>query len=240
MSKVTATCIGKCLVTFDVLNKADMEATVPLTYVDQLVPMPLNMFPYEKYIDSSKDILNCIALGWANSVLSHDEACHIDVTGNRVASYYDVASICLQLQLIKQQFSRYVVCENAIKYCGNVPEQYKTESLNQCMISFRSLGDIILKGNILETFLYKSMSHWNQHSETILEIMVPPATGDNEARTKGYGAALIKLMANVGLLEYERQPSSAIGSSTYTPTFTLACNIDDKLMYLCLDGMSIN
>ena len=85
------------------------------------------------------------------------------------------------------------------------------------------------------------MSHWNQHSETILEIMVPPATGDDEARTKGYhAAALIKLMGNVGLLEYERKPSSAIGSSTYTPTFTLAHNIDDKLMYLCLDGMSIN
>jgi hypothetical protein len=48
------------------------------------------------------------------------------------------------------------------------------------------------------------MSHWNQHSETILEIMVPPATGDDEAGTKGYAAALIKLMANVGLLEYER------------------------------------
>ena len=105
MSKVTATCIGKCLVTYDVLNKPDMEATVPLAYVDQLVPLPLNMFPYEKCIDSSQDIFNCISLVWANNVLSHDEACHINVTGNHVASYYDVARICLQLQMIKQQFS---------------------------------------------------------------------------------------------------------------------------------------
>ena len=92
MLKVTATCIGKCLVTFDVLNKANMEDTVPLTYVNQMVPSPLNMFPYEKYIDSSRDILNCIELVQANNVLSHDEACHIDVIGNRVASYYDVQS----------------------------------------------------------------------------------------------------------------------------------------------------
>jgi hypothetical protein len=52
--------------------------------------------------------------------------------------------------------------------------------------------------------------------------MVPPATGDDEARTKGCAAALINLMENVGLLEYERQPLSATGLSTYIPTFTLA------------------
>ena len=48
--------------------------------------------------------------------------------------------------------------------------------------------------------------------------MVPPATGDDEARTKGCAAALINLMENVGLLEYERQPLSATGLSTYIPT----------------------
>lgn len=48
MSKVTATVLCEYLVTFDAHKENDMLVNVPITYVDQIVPSPLNMYQYKE------------------------------------------------------------------------------------------------------------------------------------------------------------------------------------------------
>ena len=48
MSKVTATVLCEYLVTFDAQKENDMLVNVPITYVDQIVPSPLNMYQYKE------------------------------------------------------------------------------------------------------------------------------------------------------------------------------------------------
>ena len=74
----------------------------------------------------NEDIFRCITFQLANN-----NVCNIDVTGDYVGSYYDVASVCLKLHMMKMQFIRFVVGKNAIKLCAYIPDKYKTTLLNK-------------------------------------------------------------------------------------------------------------
>ena len=137
--------------------------------------------------------------------------------------------------MLKRQFSGYVFEKNVVKYCNHTPGQFMNASMDIVILGVHRVKNGLLKGDVLNRFMYESMCVWNNNSQSIAKIMVPPVTADDEVQTLGYGMALIKLLTIVGLLEYESQPMESSKTS-----WKLGDNYKGKRVYLCLDGLSID
>ena len=111
--KCTASVLKKGLIDDDDIAylHESTNVQVPLTYINQVVPSPLKMYHFEN-IQSFPDIFNCI-----NNLPTSVHDFNIDTTGQRVLSYYNIASKCFILHMLKQQFSRFHVGNNVAKYC---------------------------------------------------------------------------------------------------------------------------
>ena len=231
----TATLIKECLVedlVVETILDSCMDDKSSITFVEQAVPSPLKMKQFEM-ISLFEDKYACLSeLGLESFNGQHK----IDTCGTRVLAYYNLANTCQILHMMKTQSSRYVFGSNEVKYCKHTPVRFQSDKMSLVMKKiFTMYRSDCFKGNCLKSFLYKSMTDWNKHSKTVAKILVPPVTDDDEVSNKGYGMALIKLLTLVGLLNYAVQPTE-----TTDPSWILCDDIDEKLLYLCLDGMSIN
>ena len=74
---------------------------------------------------------------------------------------------------------------------------------------------------------------WNPTSNEATKLLIPPVSLRDEIKTDGFGMAVIELLCLVGILHEEKI------SNTYTK-WELDKNWDQRRMFLCVDGLSLD
>ena len=95
-----------------------------------------------------------------------------------------------------------------------------------------SMKTSILQHRYTKGFQLKHTQLWNDRTNDVVKLIVPPVMLHNEIKTDGYGMALIDLLVHIGLLE--------ICELNGCKKWTVCDNYKDKTVYLCLDGLSVD
>ena len=86
-------------------------------------------------------------------------------------------------------------------------------------------------------FQTRVVQEWNPSSAKATVFIIPPVLLRDEIKTDGYGMTMIKLLClSVILTNIERETNSAVDSATWT----LSSNWEKKVLYLCMDGLSLD
>ena len=240
--KVTATCIKECITVsplYDIISNP-----VKVTYFNQAVPSPLGMAKYEIVLNElhkidDKDILKCIHFTHSTDCSDYDlnnnpDTIDIESLGKRIDAYQKICYVNQQLNNIRQCASGYVAKENKVYFVNHTPSSLKTDKVERIIKYFHSLKPTLLKAESIKSFQYKNTMMWNQHTKDVVKLIIPPVSLHDEIKTDGYGMALIELLVQVGLLD------ELIDVITGVKTWKACHNYDKKIVYLCLDGLSID
>ena len=216
-----------------ITDKEDTNEKVSITYVQQSIPSPDPMAPFEFVFHNETPDYSMITNAVNGKGLSHNVPySNIDFTGKRVDSYARIVDICDEVQFGARSFlTGYNRGTQDYKYWDNMPSRYLHQLRN----------DIVLQMNRLKTGTITKCSMfqkhvtllWNPTSTEPTKLLIPPVSLRDEIKTDGFGMAVIELLCLVGILHEEKI------SDTYTK-WELDCNWEDRRMFLCINGLSLD
>ena len=214
-------------------NNEPTNKKVTITYVKQNIPSPDQMAPFEVVFDNEEVGYSMIANIVNGQSISNSVAySNIDFTGKRVKSYARIVDICDEVQFgVRCFLTGYNRSNQDYKYWNNMPSRYQTQLRN----------DIVLQMNTLKSTTISKCSMfqndvtllWNPNSNEPTKLFIPPVSLRDEIKTDGFGMAVIELLCLVGILHEEKV------SDTYTK-WELDRSWEDRRMFLCIDGLSLD
>ena len=207
-------------------------ATIPITYIDQIVPSPYGMPPYENLHND-----------WTFQDLQQERFStftnNIDVTGERVAKYYEMKRTIGYTRRLKriipyslssyfmysipeftEVLSNLFICE---KLKHNWQRTYPSDSNNvQC--SFYH--------HLLKT-LYTYPQIW-RGQVTPAKLLIPPVSPENETTNRGAANVVMSLLLYHGIVV----PVSNQGANGDVKEMRLAEDYGERYVMLVGDGLS--
>lgn len=210
---------------------------VTLTYCNQLVPASLNMPQFEKCYNL-KHIIETLLSGTDVNVnyptnISTPNINSTCFMGKRVEEYYNITKVVKVLDSIRSQFVGYNLKKNEFKIPNHTPKDLITDTLKSFMKDMHSLKKTVLKRSTTKEFMKRVVDLWNPYSQTLTKTLVPSVSTRDELKTEGYGMAVVELMTLVGLLvEIKDKNGNAY-------KWILSEGWQERTMYLCLDGLSL-
>ena len=85
----------------------------------------------------------------------------------------------------------------------------------------------------ISTFQQEAVASWNTGIKKNSKLMIPPVSLRDEITTKGFGMAVIELLCLVGILKEEQIDETR-------SKWVLGDNWSEKVMILCVDGLSLD
>ena len=82
-------------------------------------------------------------------------------------------------------------------------------------------------------FQQKIVQRWNPESSKATLLIIPPVSLRDKIKTNGYGMAIIKILCLSGLLIHEVSEHSV-------ESWELCNNWENKKVYMCMDGLSLD
>ena len=213
------------------MNTTNKHTTV--TYVNQQIPSPDPMLPFEKLYHNEKLKFNLLT----NIILNHNidndnSTATIDFSGKRVEAYANIINICDEVQFgLRRYLTGYNKSNRTFKYWPHLPQQYQTIQRDRIVKLVNGTKQSVLVK--CASFQTTVTLEWNPACKKATKLLVPPVSLRDEIKTDGFGMAAIELLCLVGILHEEKV------SDTYTK-WDLDPNWHERRMFLCIDGLSLD
>lgn len=207
------------------------RSQVSLSYIDQNIPSMAMMPPFELHLND-KDKLATILY---NPRTIQDNNNTIDFTGSRVRAYnhfINVQDVCTNV--IFKFFGNYNLSKNEYKHWNHAPESFSTdERMKQAkIISSMKSQQVFLK---IRKFQSIVVSIIDPASQSVTKVFTPSVSMRDEITTCGYGMAIIEILEYVGILKEFRSDGE-----NHRSTWALTEDYEKKVVYLCVDGLSLD
>lgn len=242
--KVTGTCIRECIETTTEIHS--ICDRVELLYTNQPIPSPPLMPTFELLLDGNNNIDNINVMKAIRHVLGadqedattslllsdNDQYSKVDLSGKRINTYMKIINVVQQLENIRQIATCYSKTNHTYSYVNYLPMNLRGTKSNTIVRYCHSLKASMLQHKVTKQFQLRHTELWNQYTNEIVKLLIPPVMLHDEIRTDGYGMALIDLLVHVGMLDKQ----TFNGKERWT-----ACSeYESKTVYLCLDGLSVD
>jgi hypothetical protein len=123
-------------------------------------------------------------------------------------------------------------CYKFVDHCSSATLQ--SDNMKNVIRVANSLKNGILSSKVTKHFNRRVVGIWNNHIKEVSKIIIPPVTLHDEIKTDGYGMAILDLLSLVGILIAEKNIESG------KMKWLLSDGYQNKTMYLCLDGLSLD
>ena len=204
-----------------------------ITYVNQQIPSPDPMLPFENIYHNDQIRFNMLSNTiMNNSIDMENSTTNIDFSGKRVNSYANIINICDEVQFGMRCFlTGYNKTNGTFKYWKHMPVQYQTIQRDTIVKVINSMKQSLLAK--CASFQNDVTLEWNPASKKATKLLVPPVSLRDEIKTDGFGMAAIELLCLVGILHEEKI------SDTYTK-WDLDPKWHERRMFLCINGLSLD
>ena len=231
--KVTGRFFKECHM-FNVENhvtKESVESHVAITYVNQAIPsvylMPAfnNIAPLADN-EATKANQICNYSDWVETHAS------IDFSGYRVKRYTELLNITNIVSTVLMRYlTNYSLKAKASRPWNYQPEQFKNEyrlSVTKALCQLKCKQHLKQYTDFQMNILNMINLYYNDESKIlILEVSLR-----DEITTKGYGMAVVELLVTTGIMKCINYPDAC-------SQWVLTENYSNKLIYLCMDGLSL-
>jgi hypothetical protein len=236
--KVTGTYIKEFLDVEDYGHLVgDLKCDV--TYTDQSIPSPYKMPPFETIVSENGEVdeMNmCNVLLNISPLDATIDNNSINTKGDRVNAYYKCCEMAELLDRMRQYTSGLYIqsneCYKFVDHCSSATLQ--SDNMKNVIRVANSLKNGILSSKVTKHFNRRVVGIWNNRIKEVSKIIIPPVTLHDEIKTDGYGMAILDLLSLVGILIAEKDIESG------KMKWSLSDGYQNKTMYLCLDGLSLD
>jgi hypothetical protein len=234
----------------DKLNLTN-EQKVNISYIHQKIPSAYCMPHYEQLFEDNDEskiseynllgaILDMTTCNDELRQLTHlypsKENEDIDLSGKRVEAYINICTNVHILDLIRQVCGNiFVKGTREYRFVDYTPNQEQNENIKRIIANLSNTKKNILSKKT-STFQRKVCEIWNPLYNNISKLIVPPVSLHDEIKTDGYGMALIEALTFIGMLNKCEKVLN--GDKMFT--YELSENWEEKNIYLCLDGLSLD
>ena len=203
-----------------------------LTYVDQSIPNPINFPNFELEVSDNRtsvEIHNCMLR--SSSTSTYQSSIKIDITGTRVSNYIRVHSIASTIiETLVPLLTGYNITTKVYKSWKNQPVAHITPNRKFIAKTLHSQNDTL---QLYKSFQDLIVQEWNPRSTEATLLLIPPVSLRDEIKTDGYGMAIIEILCLSGVL---------LKVKGYKDSYTWELHKDweEKTVYLCMDGLSLD
>ena len=124
----------------------------------------------------------------------------------------------------------YVTSQDKFKRWKHQPDEYFNEQRKVLMKVLHKETNNLRK---FTAFQLKVVNQWNPESQNALFLIILPVSLRDKIRTNGYSMAIIENLYMDGLLSH-------IKSKNYMEYWELCDGWETKVVYLCMDGLSLD
>ena len=124
----------------------------------------------------------------------------------------------------------YVASKDKYKRWKHQPDQHYNDKRKALMtVLHKETANL----RLCTEFQQNVVNQWNPESQTASSLIIPPVSLRDEIRTNGYGMAIIEILCMAGLLLH-------ITSHNGMEYWELCDDWESKVVYLCMDGLSLD
>ena len=212
-------------------NQAEIENRTDLTYVNQKIPSMFYMPIIENISDDTAN--NIKIIGNIDYATKSDGT--IDFSGRRVQRYYEICLKCdVVHNVIRKHFTNYVLHDNKYRPFQHQPIQFITERRKTMT---KKLASLKHKTNVFTVFSKwqdKMLDTVDESRNNTSKVFIPGVSLREETTTNGYGMAVVEILELSGIVKKTQTPYDD------TPFWKLSDNYKDKILYLSMDGLSLD
>ena len=212
------------------------DVRVAITYTNQVIPSVLNQPHFENCIGPDGMLDTTISDVISNFDKVSNSGLPIDITGKRVQSYIDLVDICHTIICEQRFMSGYNWTSGEFKRWNHQPQHYYDNVTRQASVKVISK----LKNNFIslaKKFQRRHTHTWNTKSGKATKLFIPAVSTYDEMKLNEYGMALIEVMTMCGLLVDKTKIDS---TGKKKPKWNIAEDYEERTMYLCMDGLSLD
>ena len=219
----------KCITCTDDIGNENKKRA-PLTYVNQSIVNPINFSIFEEEV---KDMM---VVGQVRDSLLRvnrydGQAVKIDMTGKRVDIYTELVAIANTITYtIRPLVTGYNKTKDSYKTWKNRPMYFQSQCRNNISKILHAEHSDFSSFNLFQQHV---VEEWNPRSKEATALIIPPVSLRDEIKTDGYGMAIIELLCLLGVLFQTSRYKDVI-------TWDLNKKWEDKTLYLCMDGVSLD
>ena len=216
----------------DILNSWNEVGEIPITYIDQIVPSPYGMLPFET-----------LPVDWKFNDLGNERLStfysDIDLSGERVKKYYKIKRVIGYTRRLKRiipyssssffQYSipRYTDALSALCVCEKLKSNWQRTFPSDSANVHCSFYHHILKS------LYKFPDVW-RGTLPPAKMLIPPVSPENETTNRGAANVVMSLLLYHGVVE----PTDNNGANGDVKSIQLAADYKERYVMLVGDGLS--
>ena len=227
--KVTGRTARNCILCEDDLEEENSKR-VPITYIDQAIINPVNFPVFEQEIhdiDCNKNIQQCLL----RKCVVDSHAVKLDLTGERVSIYNTLIDIVNTIEFtVLPLLSGYNATKKVYKRWRSQPEMHYSTLRMKVMKIMQSEKPLLRE---IDKFQSKIVDIWNPKAKECSSLIIPPISLRDEIKTNGYGMAIIELLCLSGILIHT---ICDVGGDSWV----LVKDWEDRTLYLCMDGLSLD
>ena len=160
-----------------------------------------------------------------------EQAVKIDMTGKRVDIYTELVAIANTITYtIRPLVTGYNKTKDTYKTRKNQPLHFQSQCRNNISKILHAEHSNVSSFNLFQQHV---VEEWNPISKEATALIIPPVSLRDEIKTDGYGMAIIELLCLSGVLSQTSRYEDVI-------TWDLNEKWEDKTLYLCMDGLSLD
>jgi hypothetical protein len=229
--------ILKSCTTFDYVNQESEDESeskkVGITYIDQAIPSMFYMPLFEVIQNGNQSpLLQSIC----SSIIDHKSVLEIthkvDFTGQWVAAYAQNIEYCdIVRNCIVKYMTNYTLYRNGFKSWIELPEEFNTSTRREIAKEMAIKKNTLLRQycDFQNEILQQTHIKYDEESK----LLIQEVSLKDEVTTICYGMAIIELLVLVEILVEET------GYNNVT-RWTLSEDFEEKRVYLCMDGLSLD
>ena len=221
-------------VTTEIGDQEDIHCL--LNYYPQVIPSVLGQPHFENIMKNGIVKIEDMAAAIKFPTDIQCTGMSVDITGNRVLGYIQIVEVSHIIVSERRFVSGYNLTEKNYKWWTHQKEIFKENSVRKdCMRIFSRLKRQIL--NSASTFQRQHTGLWNPKMGEASKLCIPAVSLYDEMKLEEYGMAIIELLCLCGILIKEKRE---VGGDKTLNSWKLGKNHESRVVYLCMDGLSLD
>ena len=215
----------------DHIEKESKDGHVEITYINQIIPSMYSLPAFEMFMPLTNNH-NTTAYQIANYDEWTQPLSSIDYSGERVKRYIHLLNTSdIIATVVTKYLTNYNTTKKTYKSWNYQPDRFNTvdrkslsQHLNKMKHSKKLKSYIDFQSNILNI----TNPHYNEETK----ILIPQVSLRDEITTNGYGMAVVELLVSTGIMKCVPIPQACC-------KWVLTSDYHKKIIYLCMDGLSL-